>query len=371
MSKNLYQILELSQDATYKQIKAAMIRLGKIYAPQAQTNENARADFNKIKEAYQVLSNPYQRAHYDDSLTEVEEKNKNIKKYWRYLVKTWKKGLQVSKQWLIEKWQVGKQLVIKGWQVAKQWGIKGWQVGKQWLIERWQMSRRSFIENQVIRQKKKMIKKSEEAKKSSIINKKLTKPASTTKPTIRKPSTIKLKKNLITDEKIIYQAKTHWFFYLDFGAVLLVILSSYFLAFEPAFIGKDMPTVLVWVPKLISRNLLEIAVWRLGLMALLLVGLMMLWEVFVIKQTTELGITSKRVLFKCGLLSRTIIELKLARFESITIHQGPLGIIFNYGTIAITGMGGVKTTIPNIVAPFKFKKILWHIVNKYGEVAYW
>ncbi len=43
MSKNLYQILELSQDATYKQVKAAMIRLGKIYAPQAQINENARA----------------------------------------------------------------------------------------------------------------------------------------------------------------------------------------------------------------------------------------------------------------------------------------------------------------------------------------
>jgi len=131
-----------------------------------------------------------------------------------------------------------------------------------------------------------------------------TKPPSTTKSS----KATKLNKNiLITDEKIIYQAKTHWFFYLDLGAVLLVILSSYFLAFAPAFIGEDMPTVLIWVPKLISRDLLEIAVWRLGLMALLFVGLMMLWEVFVIKQTTELGITSKRVLFKCGLLSRTII----------------------------------------------------------------
>ncbi|RKZ39850.1 MAG: hypothetical protein DRQ49_10295 [Gammaproteobacteria bacterium] len=361
MSKNLYQILELSQDATYKQVKAAMIRLGKIYAPQAQTNENARADFNKIKEAYQVLSNPYQRAHYDDSLTENEEKNQNIKKYGRYFVKTWKKGWQVSKKW-----------VIAGWQVRKKWVISGWQVSKRWLIERWQMSQRSFIENRVIREQQ-VIKKSENAKKLnakklSVTHKKLTKPPSTTKSS----KATKLNKNiLITDEKIIYQAKTHWFFYLDLGAVLLVILSSYFLAFAPAFIGEDMPTVLIWVPKLISRDLLEIAVWRLGLMALLFVGLMMLWEVFVIKQTTELGITSKRVLFKCGLLSRTIIELKLSRFESITIRQGPLGIIFNYGTITITGMGGVKTIVPNIVTPSRFKKILWNVVDKYENVAYW
>ncbi len=388
MAQNLYELLEVSREATQDEIKAAMIRLGKIYASKAQRNEKARADFTQLRMAYKVLSSPYQRANYNISLKEAE--NKKFKKIKQECVKQWTicsqfakpwlikglqiskrwfiKGLQISKRWFIKRLQNSKRWFIKELQIAKpwliekrktgkEWLVEDWKTGKQWLIQKRDESQLSFVEKTV-------------ANHQSLKQKSKHKKVHIKKNAIQRQQIVTQKSTdvvLTANEKVIYQTMTHWFFYLDLGAVLIVIFSSILLIFNPAFINESMPTVLVWVPKLFSRDLLEAPVWRLGLMALLFVGLMMLWEAFVIKQTTELGITSKRVIFKCGLLSRSIIEIKLRQFESITVHQSPLGLIFNYGTITITGMGGVKTTISNIVAPFRFKKILWQTLEKYGD----
>jgi hypothetical protein len=412
MAQNLYELLEVSREATQDEIKTAMIRLGKIYASKAQRNEKARADFTQLRMAYKVLSSPYQRANYNISLKEAENKYQNLKKVKHECVKKWttvwqfsKRGSikvwQFNKWWLIKLWQFAKPWLIKGLQISKRWFIKGLQNSKRWFIKRLQNSKRWFIKELQIA-KPWLIEKRQTGKewlvedwktgKQWLIQKRDESQLSFVEKTVANPQPLKqkskhkkvhIKKNasqrqqivtqkstdvvLTAKEKVIYQTMTHWFFYLDLGAVLIVIFSSILLIFNPAFINESMPTVLVWVPKLFSRDLLEAPVWRLGLMALLFVGLMMLWEAFVVKQTTELGITSKRVIFKCGLLSRSIIEIKLRQFESITVHQSPLGLIFNYGTITIRGMGGVKTTISNIVAPFRFKKILWQTLEKYGD----
>ncbi len=314
MKKNYYELLELPSDASQEQIKAAMMRLGKIYAARAQKDDTARAYFHKITEVYKILSHPYKRLVYDDLL-----KQNNAEKNWH----------SRFKEWAIKRWQGGKQQTIKGWQIAKQETIKAWKISQQLVFQR---------------------KKSETQKRKVTHKGKIGKPRATTKY---------LDKMLVPGEKIMHQARTHWFFYVDFGAVLVVIFSSYFLLSSHAFVADDMPTVLLWVPKVISKDGLEISVWYFGLITLLFVGLMMLWEAFVIGQTTELAVTSKRILFKSGLLNRTIIEIKLRRFESIKIHQNLVGLILNYGTVTIGGMGGAKTSVPNIVAPFRLKKILW------------
>jgi uncharacterized membrane protein YdbT with pleckstrin-like domain len=109
---------------------------------------------------------------------------------------------------------------------------------------------------------------------------------------------------------------------------------------------------------------LEISVWSLGLGTLVFIGFMVIWEAFVDNKTTELVITSKRVFHKTGWLSRTVVELKLSRFESITVQQSLAGRIFNYGTVTITGMSKMQTNIHHIVAPLKFKKKLWQILER-------
>jgi hypothetical protein len=324
MKKNYYELLEVPPDASQEQIKAAMIRLGKIYATRAQKDSTARTYFNQITEAYRTLSNPYKRTSYDDELKPSQkESNTEEKSHSRFF------------KWAIKGWQACKLQTMKGWQIVKQQTIKVWEIGKQPVFQRKKIAKPQTV-------------KKSETKKLKVTNRgKIGKPQTTTKY---------LDKMLVPGEKIKHQARTHWFFYVDFGAVLVVIFSSYFLLISHAFVGDDMPTVLLWVPKFISKNRLEISVWYLGLIAL---GLMMLWEAFVIGQTTELAVTSKRILFKSGLLNRTLIEIKLRRFESIKIHQNIVGLILNYGTVTIGGMGGTKTSVPNIVAPFRLRKILW------------
>jgi len=284
-----------------------MLRLGKIYATKGQMNETARAHFNEIKKAYKVLSNPYRRSAYDAS-RQLEEQVQVKQRLKNWLIYQWQEITQwkTNTQQLFDQWPTKKPPTLEGWGESSV--IKGWQFAKSQITSR-------YINNA-----------------------------------------------LIPGEKILYHATMHWLFYLDAMAILLVVFSSYWLINNP-FWGENMPSVLVWVPAFISKEPVSWSVWQLGLLSLWSIGLMVLGEVFILKQTTELAVTSKRLVAKFGFLNRTIIELKLRRFESITVEQSLLGRIFNYGTVTITGMGGVRTTVPCIVAPLKFKKVLWQVID--------
>lgn len=68
MIKNYYKILGVDVLASEAEIKKAYRNLAKQYHPDVNNNEEAVARFCEIKEAYDVLSNPEQRARYDIQL---------------------------------------------------------------------------------------------------------------------------------------------------------------------------------------------------------------------------------------------------------------------------------------------------------------
>lgn len=307
-----------------------MMHQGKIYAMKGQMDETARARFNEIKKAYKVLSNPYRRATYDATLEKQPEVGHLQQRLKNWLLRQWIAitGWKINTQQIINRWQEGKQQVLEGWQLGEQNIAKGWQFGEKPVVKGWQ-----FVKQQV--------------------------------------TTKYIYSALVPGEKVLYQATIHWLFYLDLGALFLIILSSYLLINHPSFLNaEDSPFISVWVPPLFSKELVDISVWEIGLTSLFCIGLLILAEVFIAKQTTELVVTSKRVVAKFGFLTRTIIELKLRRFESITVEQSILGRIFNYGTLTITGMGGVKTTVPSIMAPLRFKRVLWQVLDYVFQEGY-
>jgi len=66
-----YEILEISKNATQEEIKKAFRRLAQKYHPDRNLGDReAEAKFKRINEAYQVLSNPTERADYDSSPAE-------------------------------------------------------------------------------------------------------------------------------------------------------------------------------------------------------------------------------------------------------------------------------------------------------------
>ncbi len=66
MSENHYSILEVSQTASLEEIKKSFRRLSLIYHPDKnKNNQEATLKFQKIREAYEVLSDPEKRKEYD------------------------------------------------------------------------------------------------------------------------------------------------------------------------------------------------------------------------------------------------------------------------------------------------------------------
>lgn len=60
-----YAVLEIERDASDEQIKKSYRRLAMVYHPDRNDAADAEARFKEIAEAYQILSDPDKRAHYD------------------------------------------------------------------------------------------------------------------------------------------------------------------------------------------------------------------------------------------------------------------------------------------------------------------
>jgi uncharacterized membrane protein YdbT with pleckstrin-like domain len=137
--------------------------------------------------------------------------------------------------------------------------------------------------------------------------------------------------NLMPGEEIVYQAKIHWIVFVP-GALLFVI--------GVALAGLKIQH-------------------GVGIIAggiVLLASLYLLLKALVHKLSTELAVTSRRVIAKSGLVMRHTVELNHSKVESFTVDQGILGRIFDFGTLVVNGTGGGKTPIPNIDAPLEFRR---------------
>ena len=137
--------------------------------------------------------------------------------------------------------------------------------------------------------------------------------------------------NLMPGEQIVYQAKIHWFIFVP-GALLFV-------------------AGVVLASLKIQHNVGPIAG---GIV--LLVALYTLLKALVAKISTELAVTSKRVIAKTGLIMRHTVELNHGKVESFNVDQSIFGRIFDFGTVVVNGTGGGKTPIPNIDSPLDFRR---------------
>lgn len=87
-------------------------------------------------------------------------------------------------------------------------------------------------------------------------------------------------------------------------------------------------------------------------------GLLAFAQRMIIKATTEIAITSNRIVLKRGLVARHVGEISVDRVEGVNVLQGVLGRIFNYGRLAIRGMGVGEVVLPPIDDPISFRKAI-------------
>lgn len=85
-------------------------------------------------------------------------------------------------------------------------------------------------------------------------------------------------------------------------------------------------------------------------------GLVLLAVLFVRYKSTELAVTTRRVIVKHGFIRRSTVEINLNKVESIQVDQGILGRMFDFGTLVIAGTGASHAPLAGIAGPMAFRK---------------
>lgn len=103
------------------------------------------------------------------------------------------------------------------------------------------------------------------------------------------------------------------------------------------------------------------SVWHLIALGIVLlpavgIGLVFLAMAYIRYKTTELAITTRRVIVKTGFIRRSTVEININKVESIQVDQDVLGRLFNFGTLIISGAGNPQAPITGISAPMEFRR---------------
>jgi membrane protein YdbS with pleckstrin-like domain len=98
-------------------------------------------------------------------------------------------------------------------------------------------------------------------------------------------------------------------------------------------------------------------------------GLIFLGKAYMRYKTTELAITTKRVIVKFGFIRRSTVEININKVESIQVDQEILGRLFNFGTLIIAGAGNPQAPITGISQPMEFRRAFIQAQDQARSVA--
>jgi uncharacterized membrane protein YdbT with pleckstrin-like domain len=131
--------------------------------------------------------------------------------------------------------------------------------------------------------------------------------------------------NLLADESVIYKARLHWIIFVK--SIALILLGVSFAFIQPLIGG-----VVIFI----------------GTAALIAPAVDYL--------TSEFGVTNKRVIIKVGLIRRKTLELLLRHVEAISVDQSVMGRMLDFGSVTLTGTGGVRESFNSVRSPLEFRR---------------
>jgi len=150
-----------------------------------------------------------------------------------------------------------------------------------------------------------------------------------------------IEKNLSPKEKLILEPKIHWFVLAN-GPLIMVagfMLHSWdWLAGTGSWVynanGKE------WWHTLNTYDVEDIIEFGVNLIPFvaIVVGFYVTILGILRKTGINLGITSRRIVYKEGLFHTDTDELSFNDIESVEIHQSPFGKLLDYGNITFNGM---------------------------------
>lgn len=145
-------------------------------------------------------------------------------------------------------------------------------------------------------------------------------------------------KVLQADETVRYVGGLHWTIYRN--AILLAVVA---VAALIACLGVSGD----W----------QLIVLAVAGLFLLLAGVSFLGAWFA-RITTEIVVTDRRIIHKVGWIARRTEEMNITKVETVDVSQGIGGRIFNYGTVAIRGIGGGWEPLRRVGSPLDLRNAI-------------
>lgn len=160
--------------------------------------------------------------------------------------------------------------------------------------------------------------------------------------------------NLTANETILAYGRVHWFVFVSGTVAGLLGSVILFLTFHLA--TEKPPNA--------GNNLIlgGLGSW------LVIIAAYKLLRAWLRVRSTELAVTSQRVVAKFGWIRRRTVELNHNMVESITVDQGLMGRVFNFGTLTIRGTGGGQTPVPTIAHPLEFRRVVTEQTTRASRV---
>ena len=177
-------------------------------------------------------------------------------------------------------------------------------------------------------------------------------------------SMLYVQQSLAPDEEIIHIGHFHWMY--DVKAIMSIVWGAVFaimVIFGSLYIQNKVGFTLS------SYRVGADAGWfdmfralhpgiKLVAFLFFLFGLLKFAQMMVFKATTEIAITTSRLIYKRGLVARNVGEMSIDRIEGVNVLQGILGRIFDYGRVLVRGMGVGEVILPPVARPVVFRKAI-------------
>lgn len=167
-----------------------------------------------------------------------------------------------------------------------------------------------------------------------------------------------VKQSLAPDEELVHVGNFHWMYTLTavtsiffglIGAVGVIYAGLYYQEnFANGFYAQG----------LIGQIRELHPVIKIACIITFALGLWRFAQMMIVKATTEIAITTSRLIYKRGLVARYVGEMSIDRIEGVNVLQGILGRILNYGRVMVRGMGVGEVVLPPLADPVAFRKAI-------------
>lgn len=171
-------------------------------------------------------------------------------------------------------------------------------------------------------------------------------------------SMLYVKQSLAPDEELVHVGSFHWMY--TFTAVLGIVwglVGSFGVIYAGMYYEQNFGNGLYSDTLVGQIRELHPAI-KIAVVITFALGLWKFASMMIIKATTEIAITTSRLIYKRGLVARTVGEMSIDRIEGVNVLQGIIGRILNYGRVMVRGMGVGEVVLPPLADPISFRKAI-------------